>query len=88
MGGRRAVKPLQNRNEMVAGRGKRAARKKVAGRTGAATMRDSEDHQGLTLVLSCPLSSVGGQAENNSRESTVLYGAFLSSTVFNSELWN
>ena len=51
-------------------------------------MRDSEDHQGLTLVLSCPLSSVGGQAENNSRESTVLYGAFLSSTVFNSELWN
>jgi len=44
---------------MVAGRGKRAARKKVAGRTEAATMRDSEDHQGLTLVLSCPLSSVG-----------------------------
>ena len=62
---------------MVAGRGKRAARKKVAGRTEAATMRDSEDHQGLTLVLSCPLSSAGG-TENYSRESTVLFGAFLS----------
>ena len=58
---------------MVAGRGKRAARKKVAGRTEAATMRDSEDHQGLTLVLSCPLSSVAGGDRLKITAGKVLY---------------